>query len=596
MKRHLKIMPLEERIVLDAAVAAVVADAVATVSSHEHHAATAVIYVDANASGSVHDGTSWAKAYTNLQDGLDKAVSTTGADQIWVAKGNYTPSKIYSPDGVTGGALGLTVANMKTFNIPDNVEIYGGFKSGMHNLSQRNPDKYVTVLNGDLAGNDINDSSNAGYAGSKADNAWHVTTLGNDVDHTGVHVKMDGLSIINGYANGPEGSPFFTPVLANNYNYGGGSYINFDSTVIINNVTYKYNHASGDGGGLFSNNSDVVVQDSTFLNNSAIARAGALEMWSTFETDSRTMVVKDSYFQDNTAVVFGGAIVGEGSFPSPSAKLFIENSTFVHNTAAEGGAIVVDSLNVFVNDSVFINNIAQVNGGAIAETNVVDTFIGGPINLTTTITDSRFIGNEARGDLGVAAFMSSLFSTPPSSVVNFAVGGGALVNYMHGNLVVDGSEFIGNRSINSDGGAILSGSGNVTSFGTPIIEGVHTTATNSVFKNNQAVGGNGGAIAATASSGYVALPGLEANVINISRNSFKDNLASNGGAIEINNATATILNNKFFKTDNALINGDQIYGAGSIINGVASSAANAAYNLVLHNKFQALDMDDLYLI
>lgn len=58
MKRHLKIMPLEERIVLDAAVAAVVADAVATVSSHEHHAATAVIYVDANATGSVHDGTS----------------------------------------------------------------------------------------------------------------------------------------------------------------------------------------------------------------------------------------------------------------------------------------------------------------------------------------------------------------------------------------------------------------------------------------------------------------------------------------------------------------------------------------------------------
>lgn len=63
---------------------------------------------------------------------------------------------------------------MKTFNIPDNVEIYGGFKSGMHNLSQRNPDKYVTVLNGDLAGNDINDSSNAGYAGSKADNLSYV--------------------------------------------------------------------------------------------------------------------------------------------------------------------------------------------------------------------------------------------------------------------------------------------------------------------------------------------------------------------------------------------------------------------------------------
>ena len=594
MFRALRIVPLEERIVLDAAVAAVVADAVASVA--QSHAAPPIIYVDANSTGSTHDGTSWATAYTNLQSALDKAAATSGADQIWVAQGVYTPSKVYAPDNVVGGALGLSGDNMKTFNLPDNVEIYGGFKAGANNIAEQNPDHYLTILSGDLLGNDINDPLAAGYAASKADNAWHVVTAANDVSLTGVTARLDGLSIVNGYANGPEGSPFFTPVIANNYDYGGGMYVNFDSHIVLNDVAFKHNFAAGDGGGLFSNNSDLLVKDSTFDSNAAVARAGALEGWSAFDTKPHTMIITDSVFTNNTSAVFGGAIVGEGSFPSAGSKMIIHDSLFRDNVAGEGGAIVVDSLDVFVNDSKFIDNVAHVSGGAIATTNVVDTFLGGPINLTTTVADSTFEGNVAQGDLGYHAFMNGLFSNPPSLNIDFALGGGALANYMHGNMVVKDSLFKDNHAINSDGGAIMSGYGAALGDGFIIAAGLNTTVIDSVFVDNSAV--NGGAIAAVSNVGYIAAPNLEANVIVVKDSVFKDNTALGvGGSMELKSVTADIKNNVFHNNNEAVGLGDQIYGDTSRINGVMSSSAGAVAAVKSYNTFKNFTLsEDLYLL
>ncbi len=590
---RLKIMPLEERIVLDAAVAGVVAQAVA----HAAQPSGPVIMVDASAKGIVHDGTSWATAFTNVQDALNKAASTTGPDQIWVAQGNYKPTEVYAPDGVTGGALGLSVSNMKTFNLPSDVAIYGGFKAGAHSLGERDPGKFITIFNGDLAGNDIANQNDPNYAASKADNAWHVITAGNDLSHTGVTALMDGITVMNGYAAGPEGSPFFTPVLANNYYAGGGMYVNFDSHITLNNMTFTKNYATSDGGGIFANNSDLLINKSTFINNSAYTRAGALEGWSTFDSKPHTMIVNDSLFKDNTAVVFGGAIVAEGTYPSAGSSMIIEHSTFDHNIANEGGAIVVDSLDVYVDRSVFKNNIGIVNGGALANTTVVDTLAGGPIDLTVYVTDSLFTNNVAEGNRDAWAFMTNFFA-PLGLNIEFALGGGALVNYMHGNLNVDGSTFNGNMSINSDGGAIISGSGNTTAGPYLLAAGVNTIITDSVFNNNKAIGGSGGAIAAVSDIGYVAPPSIEASRITILDNRFVGNTATkNGGAIEIANATAIIDDNQFKKSNNALDSGDQVYVNNSVINGISSSSGSAlAVQLKHGNMFQLLDRDDLYLI
>jgi hypothetical protein len=86
-----------------------------------HRAEAARIYVNAQAKSATPDGTAWKTAYVKLQDALDRAAATPGSDEIWIARGTYTPTKIYAPGGVTGGASGLNAASLRTFDLPDHV-------------------------------------------------------------------------------------------------------------------------------------------------------------------------------------------------------------------------------------------------------------------------------------------------------------------------------------------------------------------------------------------------------------------------------------------------------------------------------------------
>ena len=52
-------------------------------------AEAAIIYVDVNSPGPVHNGTSWNNAYTNL---LSALVFASPGDQVWIADGTYKPT------------------------------------------------------------------------------------------------------------------------------------------------------------------------------------------------------------------------------------------------------------------------------------------------------------------------------------------------------------------------------------------------------------------------------------------------------------------------------------------------------------------------
>lgn len=517
----------------------------------------ATIYVDAKVkAGVVQDGASWKTAFASLQDALDRAAATAGPDEIWVAAGTYSPSKVYSPSGTPGGKSGLNVPELRTFDLPDGVTIYGGFRGDESSRLRRSGDANQTILDG-------------------RGTSWHVVTAGNDIAQTGVTATLDGLTITGGNAQGPGGDLLFLPFNFNHDN-GGGLYLFHGSVIDVRNVTFHDNAAKGDGGGLFSSNCTLRISGSRFLHNFAPFRGGAAEIFNTFETGPHIASIESSDFVENSTGVFGGAIVGEGTFPDEGSSLDINQSTFTGNTALEGGAIVFDSQRTTVRNSRFERNVATVNAGALATTNVVDTianatYFGAASPFTkfgTTVSNCDFNENKTLGDI---AAHEAIFGGP-SQGLNFAFGGGALVAYMNGFLDVVDSRFRNNVVLGGDGGAILNGDSeaqNVFLSGADAFV-VRTTVSGSTFIGNSAQG-NGGAVA--------SLPGsilkiqertVASTTVSVTSSNFATNSAAgSGGAIYLERSTATIGPNTF--GGNTARQGPSLYGLESVINGDSTS-------------------------
>ena len=113
-------------------------------------------YVTKTGNGS--DGKSWANAFTRVQDALGAAKN---GDEIWVASGIYTP--------------GNTVSD--TFLLKIGVELYGGFAATETERTQRDWENNLTILSGDIDGDDKNSSGLViTPTNIIGDNSYHVIT------------------------------------------------------------------------------------------------------------------------------------------------------------------------------------------------------------------------------------------------------------------------------------------------------------------------------------------------------------------------------------------------------------------------------------
>ena len=220
-----------------------------------------VIYVDVNAGGA-NNGLSWTNAYNDLQFALNSASS---GDQIWVAKGTYFPA--------TNGDRSAS------FNIPDGVEVYGGFAGTESSLAERTDygvgGTNETILSGDI-----------GTGGDQNDNSYHVVKFSSSVSSSTI---LDGFTITGGYAlDGVldddfvgagifvEGSPTISQCTIENNNSwsdGPGLYIYNNSGTItpgFSNCTIKTNTAQFGYGGI-SNEAEGATVNSSFTNCTIIS-------------------------------------------------------------------------------------------------------------------------------------------------------------------------------------------------------------------------------------------------------------------------------------------------------------------------------------
>ncbi len=168
-----------------------------------------VIRVDKNAPLTIWtpDGSSWTRAFPNLQDGL--AAAQPG-DAIRVADGAYVPDK--GSDVILGDRTA-------SFAIPDDVAVLCGYAGyGAPNPDARDVDAYPTILSGDLNGDDLWGILNI------AENSFHVVSASGSG-------TLDGAIVTAGNADG-----------SGDHRYGGGVLLT-SSTLTINACKIKGNKA-----------------------------------------------------------------------------------------------------------------------------------------------------------------------------------------------------------------------------------------------------------------------------------------------------------------------------------------------------------------
>lgn len=332
-----------------------------------------IIYVDDSApTNPTPDGTA-SKPFRTIQDAWAVA-SSQNEDVIRVGQGTYTPS------AQSSGYIQLK----------DRVRIEGGYLgwTGSTFDETRDPATYVTILSGDLGGNDNADPP------VYTDNAHHVVNVAASTQPpTGLfvadRVNLDGVTISGGRAPYPGGGGIFingggaqstSPVFRNctiennatidDFDQGGGVFASGLTHPVFRQCTFNSNYAGAGAAALFFGGSAGTFLNCTFDSNYALNYGGAV--WSC--PDTRGINFISCTFVNNHANYLGGAILYNGS-ATDDYRMRIENCLFVGNTADEGtiygdgGAVYVSASSnhsiVDIKNCTFTQNEAASKGGAI---------------------------------------------------------------------------------------------------------------------------------------------------------------------------------------------------------------------------------------
>lgn len=410
--------------------------------------AHSVLYVKADAVG-IGNGTSWTDAYSDLQDALALAVAVAGND-IWVATGTYTP-------GVPGD-------QSATFRLKSGVGIYGGFVGTEVLRSERNPAANLTILSGDLKGNDLEVLEPSELMGepTRSDNSYHVVT-GSAGDETAI---LDGFIITGGNARGSghsngggminawkaattttgrtddiEPMPANPTVVdctfhRNSAAVNGGGIYNERGDPTITDCVFSENHGNGaplgqGGGGVHNVRGSLTLRRCQFQGNTSIGGGAGLY------NNSASPTVIDTTFEGNRVTGGGQRHNGGGIFNNSSDATII-NCTFTGNSAQYGGGIFNgDSPASTVANCIFTRNEGALAGGGQQSWNSISTVInctfvensagivsgglGGAGGSRTTVSNCIFWGNSANSGAQIG---SGPVGTGPSVVTYSCVQGG----------------------------------------------------------------------------------------------------------------------------------------------------------------------------
>ena len=392
------------------------------------HAVGSRCYVDQDASGGTYNGATWETAYRQLY----QALADVGCAEIWVAEGVYTPNPS---------------SRSNRFDIAPGEAIYGGWAGGEGSLEERNLPANLTILSGDIDGDDANHLTtniNETAADIHGSNSYHVVWVGYSSTSTTV---LDGFTITGGDSDDAGGGL-----------YCDGRHSFHSCSPTLANLVFSGNRASSEGGAIYND-----------------GRGGGASSPS----------LTDVLFTGNTAT-YGGAMynAGEGGISSPT----LNRATFSGNTATYGGAMYNDGTagsmilpgasSPKLSNVTFSENSAEVAGGAVYNDGYDDEGHSNP-----ELRNVTFHGNSTTGIDGFGGGMLNVG----------ALGGQCqpvLVNViMWGDTAHQGSEISNNSATPNISYSDIQGSGGSGAWAGPGTNGGNNIDADPLFNSLSYSGG-----------------------------------------------------------------------------------------------------------
>ncbi len=358
-------------------------------------------HVNVNSGDDANDGLKWSSAFENLQAALDMAKAD---DEIWIAAGTYYPTKKIAEVYGKGNSK-LTNERHRSFLIPKNVKVYGGFPAkatDATSMSNRDWKKYQTILSGDFDDNDGDNFENM------EENAYHVVILFDATPST----VLDGLYITGGCAN--------------------------DDATIYTDDIYKYYITAGDGGGIYAHSpasvSSPTISDVSLYGNYANASGGAIFNYADTD-DASPEMTNVSFIQNKAANRQGGGLFNSGV----RVRATLTNINVVGNTSNNsGGGLYFFTLGEDLCSPTITN--AVVNGNYAKNGNGAGIYVatyGGdaePYIINSTICGNRMetTGGKDGGGLVILSEGKS-----KAQILNTVIWGNKGVD--HDNFYVEGT-------------------------------------------------------------------------------------------------------------------------------------------------------------
>lgn len=287
------------------------------------------IYVDCNAPGPIHDGSSWENAFLTIQEGINDA---NNGDTVIVAEGTYTGDGNRDIDFL---GKGITVRSVE-------------------------PSDPVTVASTII---DCN--------GSEAEPHRGFCFRSNE----GQNSVLDGLTITKGFAPASENfledlrggaimcnssSPkILNCIVLNNKSESGGGIYCYHGCPIISNCMIKKNTASDSGGGILFIGGEPTVLRCLIENNSAQECGG-------IGSHRSNVSIKECLVINNSCQGLGGGICLNSPKYNPSWPK-IESCVIRNNKARSGGGISIGNYttSTIKNCMIVDNEAIRWSGGGL---------------------------------------------------------------------------------------------------------------------------------------------------------------------------------------------------------------------------------------